>query len=92
MGDEIRLGHGSGDLYVTTDRLPKTALSHMPPGFEVICTRGGGWELWFHAVDAPTDELLSTRIATELPVPGVHGLKLEVGTTVLCDSLKPKEH
>jgi hypothetical protein len=43
-------------------------------------------------VDAPTDELLSTRIATELPVPGVHGLKLEVGTTVLCDSLKPKEH
>lgn len=68
------------DLYVTTESMERTAFSNMTFGHMVICTRVGGWELWFHH-DDKREQLVAGGFDT-------NGLRLDVNGTVICDSLK----
>lgn len=34
------------DLHITTAKIPRTSIFNLPYGYEVTCTRVGGWRLW----------------------------------------------
>lgn len=63
------------DLCITTADIPRTSIFDLPYGYEVTCTRVGGWCLWWEAV----------QVAAEY---GSRGLRLDVAGHVICDSLE----
>lgn len=65
------------DLFVTTSRIPRTAISDLPFGYQVICDRVGGWTL------AKGDKAVAGEF-------GGPGLKLDVAGVVIVDSMKPR--
>ena len=34
------------DLHITTEAIPRTSISNLPFGVELVCNRVGGWTLW----------------------------------------------
>jgi hypothetical protein len=68
------------DLHVTTKDIKRVSIFDMPYGYEVTCTRVGGWQLWFKWGDAA-----ARRVAGEYD----EGLRLDVDGHVICDSLTP---
>jgi hypothetical protein len=62
------------DLHITTEHVPRTSIFDLPYGYEVSCTRVGGWGLWFNGeqVGGEYDD---------------KGLRLDVAGHVICDSL-----
>jgi hypothetical protein len=68
------------DLHVTTRYIERTSIFDMPYGYEITCTRVGGWKLWFNHI-APARA--SVIVGGEYD----GGLRLDVGGHVICDSL-----
>lgn len=66
------------DVFITTDHIPRTALSTMDYGTELTCGIPG-WRLWTR-----DGHLLGGEY-------GEIGLKVEVGDFVIVDSLNVKE-
>jgi hypothetical protein len=64
------------ELYITTADIPRASIFDLPYGYEVTCTRVGGWQL--------LKDSGSTLIAGEY---SAHGLRLDLGGHVICDSL-----
>ena len=62
------------DLHITTDTYSRTSIFNMPYGYEVTCTRVGGWGLWHDG----------TQVAGEYEA---RGLRLDVAGVVIVDSL-----
>lgn len=69
------------DLYVTTAEIERTRLFDLSYGYEVTCTRVGGWSLWRWD---PLKEGRMVKVAGEFDRAG---LRLDVAGHVLCDSL-----
>lgn len=61
------------DLHITTAKIRRTSIFNLPYGYEVTCTRVGGWRLW-HDGDLIAGEYDS-------------GLILDVAGSVIVDSL-----
>lgn len=67
------------DVFITTDYIPRTALSDLHHGIELTCNRVGGWCLW-----TEDGHMLGGEYSDR-------GLKVEVGDFVVVDSLSMKE-
>lgn len=68
------------DLYITTERIPRTSISDLPHSLMVLCTRAGGWELWerYDRHERP--------LAQEYCGEGGNWLVLDVAGAVIVDS------
>lgn len=64
------------DLYITTAELPRQSIFNLAYGYEVTCTRVGGWKLWKDGG--------KTLVAGEYDT---NGLRLDVAGHVIVDSL-----
>jgi len=67
------------DLHVTTTEFGRIAISAMPFGYMITCTRAGGWELW----------LDGKFIAGEFDKD--HPLALDVAGTTICSMIPFQE-
>ena len=65
------------DLHITTEHIPRTSIFNLPFGYEVTCTRVGGWQLWAY----------DHRVAGEYD----EGLRIDVAGHVICDSLTDQQ-
>lgn len=65
------------DLHVTTADIPRTALSSLPHGYEVVCNRVSGWAL--------------VRDGVVLAEEFGKGLRLDLHDIVIVDSLTPQK-
>ena len=70
------------DLYITTEHLPRQSIFNLSYGYEVTCTRVGGWKLWKTSGREPVE------IAGEY---SQNGLRLDVAGHVIVDSLSNQE-
>ena len=70
------------DLHITTERIPRTAISDLPFGYEVACNRVGGWCLWLKD-DAGVEHLVAGEYDDD-------GMILDAAGHVIVDSLTPK--
>ena len=86
------------DVYVTTAKIKRTRLFDLPYGYELTCTRTGGWRLW-----GPHDMQLADLLGP-LPAPpplnrgplliaGEYdkGLRVDIAGHVICDSLTKRQ-
>lgn len=67
------------DLHITTTELGRIAISDMPFGYMVTCTRVGGWELWLDA------KLVAGEFDKDRP------LALDVAGTTICSMIPLRE-
>ena len=68
------------DLHITTADIPRTSIFDLPYGYELTCTRLGGWRLWKNNG--------TKLVAGEY---SAHGLRLDVAGHVICDSLTEQQ-
>ena len=69
------------DLHVTTAKIPRTSIFNMPYGYQVMCSRVSGWQLWRDA-SRPQDWVLIAGEYDSLD----KWLVLDVGGHVIVDS------
>jgi len=67
------------DLHITTADISRRSIFDMPYGYEVTCTRVGGWKLW------RGKEFVAGEYG------GMDGLRLDVDGHVIVDSLNTEE-
>jgi len=62
------------DVHITTEGIERTSIFNLPYGYELSCTRVGGWTLW------DPDQ---RKVAGEYDA----GLIVDIAGHVICDSL-----
>ena len=68
------------DLHITTPDIPRTRISDLSFGYEILCSRAGGWQLWDMRLGYRNAVLVAGEYA-EVP------LRLDVAGHVIVDSM-----
>lgn len=56
------------DLHVTTPKITRTSIFHLPFRVEVSCTRVSGWQVWAKKEGGWPEELLGSEFDARLPL------------------------
>lgn len=72
------------DLHITTVKFSRRAISDLPYGYELICSRVRGWSLWFKGDNE------TILVAEEFHGRG-EGMRLDIAGHVILDSLTTPE-